>query len=330
MGEYDTLSKEKLIEKIIELQILLEAIKAEKNSQELLDFPWVGNLGNWYWYLKSNRVICNDQKILALGYCKEEIPENIGFEFFTEKLHPDDYEPVMENMRNHLYGKSPAYETTYRIKTKDNNWIWFYDRGKITRRNEFGKPELVTGIVFDITEQKRMEELLEQQNRQLLELSNTDYLTNIYNRRALFEKLDYEIRRAERSKNPLSILILDIDHFKQINDTYGHLVGDKILTRMAKHIKKMVRDTDIVGRYGGEEFLVIFPECSKDEGFKIAEKIRLSIRDSEFESNIKITISGGIAEYKGQTIDSLIESADNYLYKAKEKGRNQILFPSIP
>ncbi len=328
MNELEMLSKQELITRVNELQILLNAFKEEKDNWELLNFPWIGNLGNWYWYVKSNHVVFNEAKIIALGYHKEDIPGKIGFDFFTGKLHPDDYERVMDNMRSHLYGKSPVYETTYRIQTKDGRWVWFYDRGKITKRDENGKPELVAGIVFDITEQKRMEELLEKQNQQLLELSRTDPLTGLFNRRVLDEKLDYEIRRAQRIKSHLSLLMLDIDHFKHINDTYGHLTGDKILVRVAEILKETIRNIDIVGRFGGEEFLIIFPDCSLSDGAGIAEKIRTTVMQSAFISTIQVTISGGIVEYRDDAIDEFTERADKCLYQAKENGRNRIEIPS--
>jgi PAS domain-containing protein len=147
MARLDGLSRQELIDKLNELEVLLETIKKEKENHELLQFPWVGNLGNWHWYVKSNRVVFNDAKVLALGYSKDEIPSEVGFEFFTEKIHRDDYERVMDNMRRHLYGETPAYETTYRIKTRNAHWLWFYDRGKVTKRDKNGKPVMVSGIV---------------------------------------------------------------------------------------------------------------------------------------------------------------------------------------
>ena len=327
MDDFGNLSRQDLVLKVRELQALLDPIESEKNDQEFLNFPWIGNLGNWYWYRKTNRVIFNEAKIIALGYQKDEIPNQVGFEFFTQKLHPDDYDLVMENMRRHLGGLSPAYEITYRIRRKDGEWIWFYDRGKITKQDEDGKPELVVGIVFDVTEQKKMEELLKKQNQQLLELSLTDPLTGLFNRRALFDKLDYELKRAARIKNYLCLLMLDIDYFKKINDTYGHLIGDEILKGIAEALRNNVRDTDIVGRYGGEEFLIVLPDCALSDGINVAEKIRHTIMGSEFVQNIKITISGGIVEYGNENIEDFINSADLYLYQAKQKGRNRIEYP---
>ena len=136
---------------------LLDQLKREQKEEETLKFSWTGNLGHWYWDVKSNHVTFNELKIKALGFEPDEVPENIGFEFFTERLHPDDYEPVMQNMRDHLAGRTPVYETEYRIRTKGGAWKYFYDRGSITRRSEEGAPLLVAGIVFDITERKNYE-----------------------------------------------------------------------------------------------------------------------------------------------------------------------------
>ena len=324
MVTLDGLSRQDLIDKVNELEVLLETIKKEKEKHELLQFPWVGNLGNWHWYVKSNRVVYNHAKVLALGYSKDEIPPKVGFEFFTGKIHRDDYERVMDNMRRHLYGETPAYETTYRIKTRNNHWLWFYDRGKVTKRDKNGKPELVSGIVFDVSEQKRMEELLEAKNRRLEEMSMRDYLTDLYNRRALMEKLDFEIKRRNRTKSPLSVVMLDLDHFKQVNDTHGHQVGDQVLIQVADLLRKSVREIDIVGRYGGEEFLVILPDCPVKEAVNVAERIRAGVAKFDFYLSLKLTISGGAAEYKGGNSDNLIEIADRNLYLAKNSGRNKV------
>jgi diguanylate cyclase (GGDEF)-like protein/PAS domain S-box-containing protein len=323
---YESFTKQELITRLRELQSILHAIQEEKGHQDLLNFPWVGNLGNWYWYVKTNRVIFNDAKSSSLGYSKDEIPVEIGFEFFTEKIHPEDYDRVMDNMRDHLYGRSTVYEATYRIKTKENHWLWFYDRGKITQWDDNGKPEMVVGIVFDITEQKQLETLLQEQNEKLIALSSIDALTGLFNRRFLFERLEYEMKRTHRSQKPLSVILMDIDYFKQVNDQYGHLVGDQVLIQVAKLLQHSVRKTDMVGRYGGEEFLIVLPDCSAAEGSKVAEKIRTAIQEAVFDSDLKITISGGVAEYKDQSIEKLVDDADHYLYEAKRNGRN-VVFP---
>ncbi len=319
------MTKSELILKVKELTVFLDALSEEKNQQETISFPWAGNLGNWYWNVKTNSVLFNNLKVQALGYDRLELPESVQFEFFTEKLHPDDYDRVMENMRSHLYGMSPAYECSYRIRHKNGSYLWFHDRGKISKRDEFGKAELVAGIVFDISEQKKMEEALSQQNELLKEMSSTDFLTGINNRRTLFEKLDYEMMRSKRTHEPLSVLLLDLDFFKKINDQYGHLIGDHVLAKTASLIKDNVRVTDIVGRYGGEEFMVILPDCSEHNALAVAEKIRSAIQAEEFENQIKVTISGGLKQYDGESIDIFIELVDRCTYDAKNLGRNRVV-----
>jgi diguanylate cyclase (GGDEF)-like protein len=180
-------------------------------------------------------------------------------------------------------------------------------------------------LVDSLREDKvRMEQLLEEQNQQLLEMTTTDYLTQVYNRRGLFERLDYEMRRAGRNASHLSVLLIDIDHFKHVNDTYGHAVGDKVLVELAGFIKKSIRNTDIVGRFGGEEFLVILPECARSDGFKTAEKIRVGVQNFEFSSGIRVTISGGVHGYQNRPLEELLDVADKCLYLAKHNGRNRI------
>ncbi|NBC82236.1 MAG: PAS domain-containing protein [Bacteroidetes bacterium] len=165
--DYSQLSKEELISQLHKKDLFIDEFMREKESSEHLNFPWTGNLGHWYWNVQNNSVLFNSKKVTVLGYNFSEIPEDVGFQFFTEKLHPDDYEPVMQNMRDHLSGNSPAYEVEYRIQTKDNKWKWFYDRGIITKYDNTGKPLFLTGIVFDITQKKIMEEYKSKLIRQL-------------------------------------------------------------------------------------------------------------------------------------------------------------------
>jgi diguanylate cyclase (GGDEF)-like protein len=116
----------------------------------------------------------------------------------------------------------------------------------------------------------------------LEEMSRRDYLTDLYNRRALMEKLDFEIKRRNRTKTSLSVVMLDLDHFKQVNDTHGHQVGDQVLVQVADLLRKTVREIDIVGRYGGEEFLVILPDCPAKEAVNVAERIRAGVAGFDF------------------------------------------------
>ncbi len=158
--------KDRIIDELKERVLVLEEKLAA--SEELLDknarmqdemvFPWAGNLGRWSMNVETHEVICNPLKMEALGYSMKELDP--VFESFTGLIHPEDYEKTMDAMRKHLSGKAPAYETEYRIRTKTGEYKWFYDRGIITEYDEEGKPLWVTGIVFDITEQKGKEQEL--------------------------------------------------------------------------------------------------------------------------------------------------------------------------
>jgi len=324
--EYKNQTKEQLIERIDELEILKDQLLKEKEQEIKLEYDWTGNLGHWYWNIKTNNVTFNLLKVTVLGYEKKDIPETVSYDFFTDKLHPDDHESTMKAMKDHLYGKASVYEAEYRIKTKEGKYRWYYDRGKITRVDEKGKPLFLAGIVFDITEKKEAEMELENKNKELAEISSVDGLTKISNRRALIEHLKTAAADPSASKKNLSVAIFDIDDFKRVNDTKGHVYGDQVLVEVAAIIDKSIRDSDLAGRYGGEEFMVIFSEADAEKAAGIAERIRVSIEKKFIEEDLKITVSGGIKQYRGEELTDFIKAADENLYKAKRTGKNRIVF----
>jgi diguanylate cyclase (GGDEF)-like protein len=173
-------------------------------------------------------------------------------------------------------------------------------------------------------------ETLRQKNVELHEISITDSLTRLYNRKHLMETLDREVTRSERYSHPFSLLIIDIDHFKKYNDTYGHLAGDEVLRRLASVFKETIRSSDYAARYGGEEFIIILPEISPEQGVEAAERIRRKVGEQRFEGDgeaIEVTISVGVASYpeNGEDAETVIRNADEALYEAKKLGRNQVI-----
>jgi diguanylate cyclase (GGDEF)-like protein len=159
----------------------------------------------------------------------------------------------------------------------------------------------------------------------LLRKVNRDGLTNIYNKNFIEQKLAEEIERERRYRHNLSILLLDIDHFKKVNDTYGHLAGDDVLVTVAKCLQKSVRATDYLGRYGGEEFLIIFTETELKTALKAAERFRENVSVLKFKDElIKVTISGGLKQYSGEDINQFLDKTDKLLYESKKNGRNKI------
>lgn len=322
--EYDKLSKEELIAIIEELQILNQQLLLEKEQEDRLDFSWTGNLGHWYWNTLTNRVTFNKMKVNALGYSMDEIPEHVNYQFFTDKIHPEDHKKTMDAMLDHLYGKKEVYEVEYRIKAKDGSYKWFYDRGKITKFDKSNKPIFLSGIVFDITDKKELEEQLAHKNKKLQEQVNRDGLTKLYNHSTIIEFLKTNMQEADKKSIPLSIVMFDIDNFKKVNDNYGHVMGDKVIKDIAKIIKKNVRETDLVGRYGGEEYLIILPNTKKEDAMITAERIRIHVKEHEFGEDIKVTISGGLKQFEKERLVEYINEADKKLYEAKKTGKNKI------
>lgn len=178
---------------------------------------------------------------------------------------------------------------------------------------------------------KHLQDDLKRSNELLLELSNTDHLTGLFNRRYLIEALEKELQRAKRKNGTIALFILDIDHFKRINDTYGHLQGDVVLQKVALQLQKELRTYDTPARYGGEEFVAILPDTTLKEAFMVTERVRLSIQGMHLAGQLSsewITASFGVAALPSPSyddIDGLLRAADEALYQAKERGRNRVV-----
>jgi diguanylate cyclase (GGDEF)-like protein len=169
-------------------------------------------------------------------------------------------------------------------------------------------------------------------NDKLKERAERDYLTGLYNRRYLFEFLDLELNRVQRYGVCFSVMIFDIDFFKKVNDTYGHLAGDLVLKEISRVATKLKRSTDLLARYGGEEFVLVMPQTDLPGAFAIAERLRKAIEDKDVACDgqvIRTTVSAGVAFYgpesKKMTIVELIDLADHALYSAKNTGRNRVV-----
>jgi len=161
--------------------------------------------------------------------------------------------------------------------------------------------------------------------KKLKELIVTDELTGIHNRRAAKEFLQQCIEKVERYDENLSVILLDIDHFKKVNDTYGHDVGDRVLISISQRLKEGIRNVDMVARIGGEEFLIILPQVEKEQAFVLAERLRITIAEYEFDKIKQLTVSMGVAEKESKdTFNSLLKRVDNCMYDSKKNGRNRV------
>ncbi|KLO25097.1 GGDEF domain-containing protein [Marinitoga sp. 1155] len=170
--------------------------------------------------------------------------------------------------------------------------------------------------------------------KELERLSLIDYLTGVYNRRAITDLLKKEIERSKRENKFFSVIMLDFDNFKSVNDKYGHDAGDEVLRKTVELIRQKIRYYDLIGRLGGEEFLIILSNISIENSLKVSERIRKAIEENIVYINghkIKITVSQGVSMFNGnKNIDQLIKEADLALYEAKEKGKNKVILYNNP
>jgi diguanylate cyclase (GGDEF)-like protein len=194
-------------------------------------------------------------------------------------------------------------------------------------KDESGEVQYVCFTLFDATDTSIYQSQLHELTEKLRESSNRDGLTKLFNRRFIEETLDKEFNRARRYQHKLAVILTDIDFFKKVNDNYGHLAGDDVLRIVAQRLSDGLRGTDILGRYGGEEFLIILPETDKEGAWILAERLRQVIAAEPVEAEgeaLNVSISLGVTELRLQTAGyaQLIAEADVGLYQSKENGRN--------
>jgi len=309
--DYSQYTSVQLMERINELEMLNSELLSEKEQDNKLEFAWSGNLGHWYWNIKSNSVVCNKLKVTTLGYSVEEMPQKINRQFFTEKLHPDDYQSTMNAMINHLQGKVSIYETEYRIQAKDKSWKWYYDRGKITQRDANGKPTFVAGIVFDITEKKEKEFNLKKQNEDIYnELLYIDELTGGSNKNSFLIKANMLIMN---NVNKYAFILLDINKFKFINEHFGNEQGDLLLKHIAKVLSKHIDLDEVFARIAGDKFYILHKYITKDDIEDYVKRITEDILSFKFsdDSHYNIVVCAGIfiIENTAISIDIIIDRA---------------------
>ena len=405
------------------------------------------NIGIWVWNIETGDVVVNKRYARVIGYRLDELTP-FSLDAWKEFVHELDRKKVKRYLQEQIEGKSQYYDCELRIRNKDESWIWVHNRGKTIKWDKNGKPIMMMGLIFDITERKNNEmeklklttaieqasvtvimtdkygsiqygnpafekisgfsleeaigknprilksgltpdtvfkdlwknitegkawegELINKRKdgtlyyeearitpiidsegnivnflaikqdisqrkyleEKLKQTSRRDSLTNIYNRRYVFDKLNEIVKLNKIDRQMFSLAIIDIDFFKKVNDTYGHQAGDYILKEFAEILTQSIRTDDILGRYGGEEFVLLLKDTNKQSSAQIIGRILQRIRETSFnfENNeIKITFSCGISELAEierdiLTVERLVNEADRRLYKAKDTGRNRIV-----
>lgn len=264
-------------------------------------------------------------------------PRDLVGRVFREVIHPADVAEVEMAMRA-LRAGSDGGTLEYRARRRDGEYFWVEGSLRVFRDPATGRPIGYLNLVRDISERKRAEEHLQSAYRAMESLVVVDALTGISNRRRFDEALATEWRRALREGDKLSLLLIDADHFKRYNDTYGHVRGDSCLKQIAEAALDVVlRPGDLVARYGGEEFAVVLPGTDEVGAKAVAEDICQAVRNRRLphEGNAPgiVTVSVGCATIipvRGKTAQDLIESADQALYRAKGRGRNRVVVAGVP
>ena len=268
-----------------------------------------------YWIDRDARIIdVSENACQKLGYSREELltltVADIDADFPMSQW-ADQWRDIKAKGSLH-------FESAHKTKTGET-----YPTEIIANFFEYEGKEYNCALVRDITNRKRLEEQLKQQ-------AHVDYLTGVNTRRYFIEQAELEINRSIRYKNPLSIMMLDADFFKRINDSYGHKAGDLVLKNLAEICRHSLREIDIIGRLGGEEFAILLPETNQSAAFETAERLRKAVSSARIplEAGLPIhfTVSIGISSLasKDDNLDVLLNLADKALYNAKRAGRNRV------
>lgn len=297
---------------------------ALRDHEERLSLATFHNgVGIWDWNLQTHEMFWDDSMYALYRLRREDFS---GMEeAWRQSLHPDDLERADNEVKAALADEK-SFDTEFRVCWPNGEIRYIRAVAKVFR-DEQGNPVRMLGTNIDITDRKYLQFELERQ-------AHIDYLTGVSNRRHFMQQAELELIRSIRYDNPLSIFMMDIDFFKKINDSHGHKAGDTVLKKLAEVCRQTLREVDIIGRIGGEEFAILLPETDRTEAADVAERLRVAIANVKvpLESGLPLhfTISIGVASLatKEDNMDVLLNLADNALYEAKETGRNKVCLAS--
>lgn len=254
------------------------------------------------------------------GYTPDELLNNRVISF-ADLMDADTAERIAEEVEAAVR-KGESFSVEYAITRKDGRQVWAWERGCGVKQDD--GTDFLEGILLDITDRKALETELE-------ELATRDPLTGLFNRRQLSYVLEEELERARRYERPMALVWIDFDHFKEVNDSWGHAAGDAVLCSVSRTLQDSVRSVDAIGRFGGEEFVIVLPEMDIDEARDMAERLRQKVSHKpimlDSGHSVPLTISIGVAVFPmhGHSVDTLCGAADKAMYQAKMRGRNCVV-----
>lgn len=305
-----------------DVTLRFRAEKAAKLTKARLSIALqAGKIAIWDWDIKQDRWYASREYYTSLGYPPELHRGNR--DVWLERVHPDDREMVRGAIIAAMTGVPQTYEYEARLRHADGSYRWMAVRGKTVERDRYGKATRMLGVRIDITEKKNAEE-------RIRHLAHYDTLTGLPNRALLNERMPAAIAQARVRGNALAVLVLDIDKFKNINDTFGQAVGDELLVMVAKRMTEIAPPEDIVARVGGDTFVIVLCGAKRTHATRTAQRLldslALPIRTRELE--LVVTPSIGIALFPthGTDFDTLLKCADTAMHRAKLGGRNHYVF----
>jgi len=301
-------------------------VSLQKERQRLAYILTGTNVGTWEWYVQTGQTILNERWANIIGYNLEEL-DPISIDTWSKYVHPDDLNISGGLLDKHFNGELDFYECEVRMQHKDGHWVWVLDRGKVSTWTDDGRPLLMSGTHEDITKQKQNEE-------KIIHLATHDTLTKLPSLRLAKDRLLMAIESASRKHLLAAALFIDLDGFKNINDTYGHDAGDAVLQEVAERLLSCVRNTDTVARIGGDEFLLVITEFQhNDVAVSIAKQVINTLAQPIPFNRVQLTVGAsiGIAIYPNDSdsADDLITQADKAMYVSKKSGKNKYSFTNV-
>jgi len=284
------------------------------------------NAGLWEWNITDGTIYVSQEWKNMLGY---EDSLFVDLSLWKEKIHPEDRGSLMQNIENAINQRETKIENIHRLQHSDGHWIWILCRATIIY--EVDGSIRIVGIHTDITNQKNIEDELSAQKQKLEYLAHHDVLTDLPNRLLFHDRLEHSIEKAKRDESTLAVLFLDLDHFKEINDSFGHDTGDEVLKVVTKRFLERIRKEDTLARLGGDEFAIIMEGLKDSQDAVILAqtivdifKVPIILDDYSFYLSCSIGIS--LFPEDDDDAKNLLKYADAAMYKAKENGRNGYAF----